>query len=633
MQRKPKALIKIVTLLLSLLFLLTPVCTAAANTSERKIFVNQVGYYSDGEKLAVIEHGTANTKFYLVNAKTEEVVFGAKAVRRNMSVCADFSEYSVVGEYYIITSSGAVSPTFYISADPYKELTGELVKFFYYQRCGTALVGVGDQSHAACHNWNANVYNSSEQKVGTMDAIGGWHDAGDYGRYMLPQTAAVYQLMSAYEKNPDIFGDDSLIPESGNGIADILDECRWELEWMLKMQNTESGGFYPQVHSKDFIQTTMPENDKHELAVTPITTESTAKCCAVMASAARIYRGIDAKFADKCLTAAEKAWAFLEKHPYGLLTLVSFTQYTHKGNVRDVDYDDIYWAAADLFRTTGEKKYLDKFVQLQKSIGTQTEVGWGNAGAFGTITFLETENELIDPTLKTRIANDFARFAENGPLKLANSSPFFNGDTNWWWGSNMNIANSGYLMYAAGELSGNEEFYIPAFRQINYLLGMNTHDTCFVTDYGTTFPKTPLHGPSKASGERVPGALVGGAYEKEDYYVDDPENYYCNEVSCYYNSALIVTLAYASVCKDKDATATPTDQKPIDVSGMTSEDVWDTVNGVSNKNTEASAENAESTPDTTEPSKKCGSSITSVTAVLVSAIALPPLIPFKKKHR
>lgn len=608
-------------------------------TGNDGVRLNQVGYYPDASKIAVIDSNNSKIRFYVINADTEQVVFGAMAQRMGKTSRADFSTVTETGNYYILTSEGMQSPVFRIAPDVYQELTDALVKFFYYQRCGCELTDAGLLSHKACHDWEANVYDADEKKVGTMDAIGGWHDAGDYGRYILPQAAAVYELMSAYAKNPEIFGDSSGIPESGNGIADILDECRWELEWMLKMQESETGGVHPQVHSKHFIETMMPDQDPYELAVTPVTTESTAKFAAVMAYASRIYRTVDSTFADRCLQAAEAAWGFLEAHPEGVLDLVSFTQYSHTGTMESIDLDDVYWAAAELFRTTGEQKYLNRFAELQEQIGTQCDFGWGAAGGFGTVSFLETESDLIDPALRSKVLQDYVNAALEGPYGKATSinNPYFNADTNWWWGSNMCIGNAAFWMYSAGQLGGHEELYLAGSRQIDYLLGENMHSVCFVTDFGTNFPQTPLHGPSKASGGRIPGALVGGAYQTEDYYVDDPENYYCNEVSCYYNSALVVTLAYASVCRNSEEEILPENQVVVDVSGLTLARLWEMIRnqnfeGESTGESQESGEPEAPSGGVDDTEKGCKSSAGGKELAVLTGLSLP-LLPFAKGGR
>ncbi len=612
----------------------------AMETNEENVTsvkVNQVGYYPDASKIAVISGSGTKMDFYVIDADTGEAVFGAQAQRVGRSFCANFSEVSEEGSYYILTSEGKRSPTFRIAENVYQELTDALVKFFYYQRCGCALTDAGLLSHKACHDWDANVYDVNEKKTGTMDAVGGWHDAGDYGRYILPQAAAVYQLMAAWSKNPRLFGDATGIPESGNGVPDILDECRWELNWMLKMQEPD-GGVHPQVHSKNFIPTMMPDKDPYELAVTPVTTESTAKFAAVMAYASGIFRGIDEAFAERCLRAAVLSWRFLEAHPEGLLDLVSFTQYSHTGTRESVDLDDIYWAAAELFRVTGEKVYLDKFISLQGEIGTQHDFGWGSAGGFGTIAFPETDSELIGADFRKQILADYVAATVSDPYRLSTSvsNVYFNADTNWWWGSNMCIGNDAYQLYSAGELGNRSDFWIAGYRQIDYLLGENVHSTCFVTDFGSIFPKTPLHGPSKAGGGRIPGALVGGAYEREDFYEDSPENYYCNEVSCYYNSALVVTLAYASVCRNTAEEVIPGNLKKTDVSGLTAAKILERIrNGTSEEETTGGKTDSATEPTTTgagQASGGCQSAMREM-APMAALLATGALIRKRNRNR
>ena len=155
--------------------------------------------------------------------------------------------------------------------------------------------------HDICHTAEAKIYNGE----GTVDVTGGWHDAGDYGRYITAGACACAQLLYAYKLFPKAFdGLDLNIPESGSGVPDILSECRYELEWMLKMQR-EDGAVYHKVTTMRHAPFIMPEDDKEQLFVFPISSMATADLCAVCALAAGIFRPFDKAFSGRLAKAAE----------------------------------------------------------------------------------------------------------------------------------------------------------------------------------------------------------------------------------------------------------------------------------------------------------------------------------------
>jgi len=135
--------------------------------------------------------------------------------------------------------------------DPYEELSDAMLRLLSLQRCGQDLdeSWAGSFAHKECHTDQANLtgYNT------LYDVSGGWHDAGDYGKYMKTGTKAVNDLLFAYMRNPGLYDDDNQGPDSHNGIPDILDEAKYELEWMLKMQE-DNGGVHVKVVSWRFCE-------------------------------------------------------------------------------------------------------------------------------------------------------------------------------------------------------------------------------------------------------------------------------------------------------------------------------------------------------------------------------------------
>lgn len=147
------------------------------------------------------------------------------------------------------------------------------------------------------------VYGTTDEYI---DVSGGWHDAGDYGRYTVPAAKTVADMLYAYQANPALFGDDVGIPESGNGVPDILDEAKYALTWMLKMQDPETGGVHHKVTCENFPGYVMPEQETGELIVTPVSTTATGDFCGAMALASEFFGESDPNFAATCLDAAKR---------------------------------------------------------------------------------------------------------------------------------------------------------------------------------------------------------------------------------------------------------------------------------------------------------------------------------------
>lgn len=519
---------------------------------EPPIVINQVGYQPDSEKIAVFREVTDETTFSVVNADSGETVYTGELYGETVNSSAgetdyfgDFSTVTEPGDYYITCGNLDDSYTFTIGTDVYDTLMDDTVRMLYLQRCGTE---IEDDvfGHRACHNTNAVIYGTNE----TIDVSGGWHDAGDYGRYVVPGAKAVADLLYAYDTNPELFSDNIGIPESGNGVPDILDEVRYELEWMLKMQ-AESGGVYHKVTCENFPGYVMPEYETAQLIVTPVSTTATADFCASMAMAYEFYLDFDADFAQTCLAAAEKAWAFLEENPNLIFTNPSDITTGDYGDVSDSD--ERYWATAQMYRATGEEQYLTAL----ESLYTSTGLDWTTVGDYGNIAFLTMEGVDTNSTLYTKIKNAVIREADSFVTSTKNS-PYGVAISRFNWGSNMTVANAGIILGLANQLTGDESYLDAAQSNLNYLLGKNPNGVCFVTGYGTVSPQNPHHRPSMVKGTAMKGMLVGGVNSNlEDSaakaylvgmpsakcYVDHAESFSTNEITIYWNSPLTYLLA------------------------------------------------------------------------------------------
>ncbi len=519
---------------------------------EPDIMTNQVGYKPDDRKIAVFRDVTDETSFSVIDAATEQVVHTGELYGQTENYTADetdwlgdFSAVTAPGTYYISCGGLDQSYTFTIEENVYGKLLDDSVKMLYLQRCGCEVVD-DTFGHSACHTSLATVYGTSEQ----IDVSGGWHDAGDYGRYVVPAAKTIADLLYAYQEAPELYGDNLGIPESGNGIPDVLDEVRYELEWMLKMQ-ASSGGVYHKVSCATFPGYIMPQYENGKLIVTPVSTTATADFCASMAMAYEFYYDIDKNFAETCLAAAEKAWEFLEANPN---LIFENPEDIVTGSYEDgSDKDERYWAAAQMYRATKNDTYLTKL----QSLTVKTGLDWSTVGDYGSIAILTMKDVDTTSSIYTRALSSLKKQADKF-VTATNNSPYGVAISTFNWGSNMTVANAGIVLGTMYKATGDESYLLCAKDNLNYLLGKNPNGTCYVTGYGTVSPLCPHHRPSMAVNAPMPGMLVGGVNSRlEDSaakaylantapakcWVDNWESYSTNEITIYWNSPLTYLLS------------------------------------------------------------------------------------------
>ena len=531
---------------------------SASRPYESPILLNQLGYRPNDKKIAVLRQAPRNNEFDIVYANTKQTAYRgtiSSAVSNSSAgetdYLLDFSDFKEEGTFFLFCEGADESYPFVISENPYGNLLDESVRMLYLQRCGCA-VEDEDFLHAACHTGIAKIYGTNDM----IDVSGGWHDAGDYGRYVVPAAKTIADLLYAYDTNPNLYSDHIGIPESGNGVPDVLDEARYELEWMLKMQSP-SGGVYHKVSCANFPGYVMPTAETGQLIVTPVTTTATADFCASMALAAEFYEPFDVGFSHMCLSAAKDAWRFLEQNPnliYENPSDISTGDYGDKS-----DRDERYWAAAQMYRATGDSTYLSAL----ENMSTQTGFDWSTVGDYGNLAILTMDNVDTSSSLYQKMKNAVISQASSFVSKSA-KSPYGVAITSYNWGSNMTIANAGMILGIAYQLTYDDSYLEAAKAQLDYLLGKNPLGTCFVTGYGTVSPQTPHHRPSMAVGKAMPAMLVGGVNSNlEDSaakayladaapakcYVDNSESYSTNEITIYWNSPLtyLMTLTESPV--------------------------------------------------------------------------------------
>lgn len=533
------------------------------------IHIDQLGYAPTATKFFVASGHTGS--FAVVDTVSHTTVYTGMTghlTRDEASgdtVCrGDFSSLTCSGTYQIRLQSGEVSAPFEISPTVHNALSDALLKAFYYQRCGCELTPqyAGVWAHRACHLAHGTVYDEPDTK---LPSDGGWHDAGDYGKYTVAAAKAIADLLLAYEQFPAAFLHAINIPESGNETPDILSEVRYELEWLHKMQRAD-GSVFHKLTTRNFPPLdTMPEDDLGELVFAPISYTASATFCAVMAMAARHYHEIDKTFARECLRRARLSYAWLEQHqdhpgfvnPPGITTGEYGDPHT---------LDEAYWASAELYRTTHESVYHEAFARLaQKSEVDPCALGWADVGGYGTLAYLLAGKQDADTPLYDRLLRAFEARAQilaqccekdgYGVSLLPEQ---------YVWGSMMALLNHAMHLILTDQVTGHVTYGPLAVDHLHYLLGRNPLGQSYVTGFGDRPLQHPHHRPSVGDGVAapVPGLVSGGpnrhlqdaaakaalaGQPPARCFIDHEDSYSTNEITIYWNSPAVFVAAYAVV--------------------------------------------------------------------------------------
>ncbi|HTP86479.1 MAG TPA: glycoside hydrolase family 9 protein [Bryobacteraceae bacterium] len=562
--------------IVSALFLLALPVVAANPTFEIK--VDQAGYLPRAPKLAMVAAPNAGAQFTICRSKDGSVAFRGQlspgqrdADSGDAIQTADFSKFADTGRFYVDVPGVGRSWDFNIGADAYARAYYLALRSFYGQRCGTA-VDLGPEfpgfKHGPCHLHAE--FHPSSGKTGPANITGGWHDAGDYGRYIVNSGITTGTLLWTWELfGPRVAKIGLNIPESGKGLPDMLAEIRWNLDWMLEMQDTD-GGLWQKEMTEQFGGFVRPEQDGlHKIIGTgkpPYKSScATADFAAVMAIASRVYAKHDAAFSRHTLDAAKKAWTWVEQNPNVI--------YRNPAGVNTGEYgdndcgDEHLWAAAELWRTTKDNAYGNYFTShysgYTNTLRAVRPQDWQYVAPLAMWTWVlggAKDDAAKDIRERTQKAADqiVARSAKNGYRTSLAPSDYI-------WGSNGLDANYGMELVVTNLLHPDERYTNAALDNLHYLLGRNTFSLSWVTAVGEHAFLHPHHRPSGADGIDAPwpGLLSGGPnHDREDavlkalpdlppakIYADDQNSYASNENAINWNAALVFLLASALPAK------------------------------------------------------------------------------------
>ncbi|MGK4003397.1 glycoside hydrolase family 9 protein [Sorangium sp. So ce1036] len=562
-------------------------------SGDELIRANQVGYLPNAAKVAtVVAASDKPHPWELVDAGGAVVasgateVVGADASSGEHVHIIDFSEFTTAGEGYTLRVGEKASHPFDVSPSIYAQMKYDALAYFYHNRSG---IEIEEEYVGAAHARPAG-HLPDEAPCGddldcdyTLDVTGGWYDAGDHGKYVVNGGISAWTLLNQYEravalgKNAEDFADGKMkIPEAGNGIPDILDEARWEVEFLLKMQVPEgeihAGMAHHKIHDLEWTGLPLPPHeDPQPRFLRPVSTAATLNLAATAAQAARIFRDLDPAFSATCLEAAERAWAAAKENPE---VIPNEGAVQGGGAYGDNELsDEFYWAAAELLITTGDSAYRDELAaspyseELLGATGSFSAMTWGQVDGLGAISLAvvpaeatATEREAARTKL-VAIADKYLEVMNAEGYRV----PFLADENGYPWGSNSFVLNNMIVLALAHDFTGEQKYFDGVASGADYLLGRNAMDKCYVSGYGEVPLENPHHRFWAAQLDPdypapPPGAVSGGpntarqdpiAMEQIDpecapqkCYIDHIEAWSVNEITINWNGPFAWTVAW-----------------------------------------------------------------------------------------
>ncbi|CAG7618055.1 Cellulase 1 [Actinacidiphila bryophytorum] len=560
--------------------------------------VNQVGYLPAGPKDGTFVTDATDPQTWTLNDAAGTAVAtgttepgGTDPTSGQNVQTFDFSSYTTAGDGYTVTIGDQTSEPFTIAADVYAALRTDSLAYYYDQRSGIAIDGSIAGAAYARPAGHLNVApNTGDNDVPcqpgvcdyTLDAAGGWYDAGDQGKYVVNGGISVAELMNAYERTLTAqgaggaaLGDGRLkVPEHGNGVPDILDEARWELNFLMEMQVPDGQPLAGMAHHKlhDEAWTGLPQapdKDSQPRLLHPPSTAATLNLAAAGAQCARLFRPYDTAFADRCLTASQKAWTAAEAHP---AVYADPNDATGGGAYSDSNVtDEFYWAAAELFITTGDDTYRQAVLASplhghSDAVFPHDGFSWGSTAALGALDLATVPNKLTGDQLATvramvtDAADGYAQESQDTLYGL----PYAPSGDHYVWGSNSQVLNNAVVLGVAGDLTGEAKYRDAVVHALDYILGRNPLNQSYVTGFGernshNQHSRIWAHQLNADLPNPPAGTLAGGPDNQlEDptaqskltgcapamCYIDDIESYSTNESAINWNAPLAWVASY-----------------------------------------------------------------------------------------
>ena len=534
------------------------------------VHVDQFGYLTDGNKIAVLsdpqlgfnanESYTPGNTLELRNATTDEVIFSAVPQSWNNGATHeqsgdrgwwfDFSSVNAPGSYYVHDpANNASSAVFEINSNPYREVLQAAIRMFYYNRCNDAKAAPfatepwtdGTNFLNPLQDANCRFIFDPGNATLEREMSGGWFDAGDYNKYVTFAHTPVHELLSTYEDHPELFGDDWNWPESGNGLSDLLDEVKWELDWLMKMANTD-GSVHIKMGSQNFSENTSspPSANTDPRFYGNTCTSASVAMASMLSHAALVFKdqtGMTA-YADELESVAKSCWSyFLPRFESGNLETECDNGEIIAGDADMTVELQTEWgliAAIYLFELTGESSYANYISSQYGEVEPLATGFWGpykpslNEALLAYTTLSNADTGIanaIQTSAKNAVDNNWNRFyafSEEDLYRAESPDWIYN------WGSNLPKAGIASLCMTMEKYnvspSRNEGLREKAYEQVHYFHGVNPlglvqlsnmyalgGDRCVNEIYHTWFADgTDFDHALNSSFGPAPGFLTGG---------------------------------------------------------------------------------------------------------------------------
>lgn len=504
------------------------------------IRINQLGYLPESVKVAVLisEEPIDLSAFDIVNAATGKRVKSFKSVESTgkfgtmqSTYRLDFSEFEVSGEYYLRVGE-TTSPVFPINTSVYDGTADFLLNYMRQQRCG-----YNPHIQDSCHTHDGYILYHPTKTGQHIDVTGGWHDATDYLQYTTTSANAIYQMMFAYQENPEVFSDeyDARGHKGANGIPDIVDEIKWGLDWLNKM-NPEPGELYNQIaDDRDHAGMRLPNECKVDYGYGPgqgrpvyfcsgepqirgtfmnSTTgvASTAgKFASCFALGARVLEPFYPEFAKLIGSKADSAYQEGVKKPGNCQTASVLAPYIYE---EDNWVDDMELGAMELYLFTGERSYYEQAIEYARREPVTPWMGADSARHYQWYPFMNMGHYHLAKNGNERVSKEFIRNLRTGihrTYEKALESPYRHGIPYIWCSNNLTTAMlTQCRLYR--ELTGDNTYAEMEASLRDWLFGCNPWGTSMIVELPAhgDYPSQPHSSYLNAGKGNTVGGLVDG---------------------------------------------------------------------------------------------------------------------------
>lgn len=509
--------------------------------STNAIRVNQIGYLeddikaavfmvadtmeTDGSKIEIIELGTGN------KLAPDSVVKTAPWQPMQATYRIYFSSVDKPG-IYKITDGATTSPQFKIGDDIYAGANEMPLYYMRQQRCG-----YNPSLGQKCHQHDGFLVLSGDRDGTHFDVTGGWHDASDYLQYLTTSANAVYQMLWAYAETPAVWADnfDAAGNHGANGIPDILDEARWGLEWMLKM-NPEKGLYLNQIaDDRDHRYAGLPAGDNVDYGkgegngrpVYPCSGEpyglfknknrsrglasSVGKFSSSFALGSKIFQSIDSTFANELKRRSLEAYGIAKSNPGACQTAPCVSPYFYE---EDNWVDDMELAAIQCYKNTDDKNFKADAVNYGRQEPVTPWMGADSARHYQWYPFVNLGHVILARDKDARVSREFTRNIRSGLQRVKErgaDNAFLNGIPFIWCSNNLTVALVSQAMLYR-ELSGDTSFQEMETSARDWLFGANPWGKCMIVGLPESgdYPRDPHSALTNLEKIQVTGGLVDG---------------------------------------------------------------------------------------------------------------------------